>query len=213
MSIKLKRWQKPDRGILFIMTGASGTGKTTLVKEALNVIPHLRFSVSATTRKRREGEIDGKDYRFLSKEEFLTLQKNGSFLESAEVYGNHYGTLRKPVLDSLEQGDSILLEIDRRGAAQIKAQMPDSVSIFILPPSVESLETRLRNRATDSEEIIQRRISDARDQLDYCYQFDYLLINDDLESSKEQFQAVLISELLKTTQRASWISEFSRKNI
>ena len=211
MSIKLKRWQKPDRGTLFIMTGASGTGKTTLLKEALAVIPHLRFSVSATTRKIREGEVNGKDYRFLSKEEFLALEKNDSFLEHAEVYGNHYGTLRQPVLDSLEQGDSILLEIDRRGAKQVKMKMPEAVSIFVLPPSVESLETRLRNRATDSEEIIRRRIADARDQLDYCYQFDYLLINDDLESAKEQFQAILISELLKTSQRNSWIRQFSRK--
>ena len=211
MSIKLKRWQKPDRGILFIMTGASGTGKTTLLKEALSVIPHLRFSVSATTRTIRKGEIDGKDYRFLHKEEFLQLKNNDAFLENAEVYGNHYGTLREPVLSSLEKGDSVLLEIDRRGAKQVKKAMPNAVSIFVLPPSVTALETRLRHRATDSEEIIQRRIAEARDQLDYCFQFDYLLINDDLESAKEQFQAILISELLKTEQRTSWIRQFSRK--
>lgn len=211
MSIQLTHWQKPDQGVLFIVTGASGTGKTTLVKEALTTIPNLRFSVSATTRAMRKGEIDGVDYLFLNKDNFLTFRENNSFLESAQVYGNYYGTLRKPVLESLKQGDSILLEIDRRGAQQVKDKMPNAISIFILPPSVESLETRLRNRATDSEEIIQRRLADARDQLDYCHQFDYLLINDDLESAVEQFQAILISELLKTTQRSSWIEQFSRK--
>lgn len=211
MSIQLTHWQKPDQGVLFIVTGASGTGKTTLVKEALTTIPDLRFSVSATTRAMRKGEIDGVDYFFLNKDNFLTFRENDSFLESAQVYGNYYGTLRKPVLESLKQGDSILLEIDRRGAQQVKDKMPNAISIFILPPSVGSLETRLRNRATDSEEIIQRRLADARDQLDYCHQFDYLLINDDLESAVEQFQAILISELLKTTQRSSWIEQFSRK--
>ena len=211
MSIKLTRWQKPDQGVLFIITGASGTGKTTLVKEALKTIPDLRFSVSATTRVIRSGEVDGVDYFFLNKDNFLSLKEDNAFLESAQVYGNYYGTLKKPVLESLKQGDSILLEIDRRGAEQVKSKMPNAVSIFVLPPSIGSLEIRLRNRATDSEEIIQRRLADARDQLDSCHQFDYLLINDDLDSAIEQFQAILVSELLKITQRSSWVQQFSRK--
>jgi guanylate kinase len=211
MSIKLTRWQKPDQGVLFIITGASGTGKTTLVKEALKTIPDLRFSVSATTRVIRSGEVDGVDYFFLNKDNFLSFKEDNAFIESAQVYGNYYGTLKKPVLESLKQGDSILLEIDRRGAEQVKSKMPNAVSIFVLPPSIGSLEIRLRNRATDSEEIIQRRLADARDQLDSCHQFDYLLINDDLESAIEQFQAILVSELLKITQRSSWVQQFSRK--
>ena len=208
MSLNVDAWNKPDNGALFIVTGASGTGKTTLVKRALSTISNIQFSVSATTRKKREGETDGKDYHFLEHSEFEQLKDKGALLEWAQVYKNFYGTLREPVLKALRSGESILLEIDQQGAAQVKAQMSEAISIFILPPTMASLERRLRNRNTDSDEIIARRLREAQDQIDHCGSFDYLVINDDLESASDQFMSILIAELLKRNRRDSWVQKF-----
>ena len=208
MSINLTGWQKPDQGALFIVTGASGTGKTTLVKQALAKIPNIRFSVSATTRSKRDGEIDGVDYHFVSTEHFEELKKQDALLEYAQVYHNQYGTLRQPVLDALAAGDSILLEIDKLGAAQVKNKLPQAISIFILPPNIESLEYRLRSRNTDDEAIIQRRLAQAQDQLSACGEFDYIVVNDRLESASDLFQSILLAELLKRTRRQTWVNQF-----
>jgi len=210
MSLHLQGWTKPKQGVLFVVTGASGTGKTTLVREALSRIPGIHFSVSATTRPMRKGEKDGTDYHFLSEEEFIALQNKDSFLESAEVYGNYYGTLKKPVEEALAAGDSILLEIDQKGAAQVKIKAPYAVSIFILPPDIETMENRLRNRKTDSPEVIKRRLAEAMDQLRHCKNFDYLLVNDHLLSAHDQFQAILIAELLRKERRNDWVEQFSQ---
>ncbi len=204
MSLNLSRFARPDRGALFVVTGASGTGKTTLVKEALATIPDLSFSVSATTRAPRVGEVDGRDYHFVSQERYAELVAAGAFLEWAEVYGNRYGTLREPVESALARGESILLEIDAQGAA-----MPEAVFIFILPPSIETIEARLRGRSTDSEAIIQRRLADARLQLSRCGEFEYLLVNDDLESGFDQLQAILVAELLRAQRRESLVARFT----
>lgn len=209
MSLNLTRFARPDRGALFVVTGASGTGKTTLVKEALATIPDLSFSVSATTRAPRVGEVDGRDYHFVSQDRYAEMVEAGAFLEWAEVYGNRYGTLREPVEAALARGESILLEIDAQGAAQVRAAMPEAVFIFILPPSIETIEARLRGRSTDSEEIIQRRLADARLQLSRCGEFEYLLVNDDLDSGYDQLQAILIAELLRARRRASLVSQFT----
>jgi guanylate kinase len=192
-----------------VVTGASGTGKTTLVKEALATIPDLSFSVSATTRAPRVGEVDGRDYHFVSQERYAELVAAGAFLEWAEVYGNRYGTLREPVESALARGESILLEIDAQGAAQVRAAMPEAVFIFILPPSIETIEARLRGRSTDSEAIIQRRLADARLQLSRCGEFEYLLVNDDLESGFDQLQAILVAELLRAQRRESLVARFT----
>lgn len=208
MSLNVDAWIKPDQGALFVVTGASGTGKTTLVKRALSTISNIQFSVSATTRKMRVGEQNGVDYHFMSTESFETLKDNGELLEWAQVYKNCYGTLRQPVLDALRSGESILLEIDQQGAAQVKTQMPEAISIFILPPTMASLESRLRGRNTDSDEIIARRLREAQDQIDHCGSFDYLVINDDLESASDQFTSILIAELLKRNRRQSWVERF-----
>jgi guanylate kinase len=209
MSLNLTRFARPDRGALFVVTGASGTGKTTLVKEALATIPNLRFSVSATTRAPRVGEVSGRDYHFVSQERYAEMVEAGAFLEWAEVYGNRYGTLREPVEAALARGESILLEIDAQGAAQVRAVLPDAVFIFILPPSIDTIEARLRGRSTDSEAIIQRRLADARLQLSRCGEFEYLLVNDDLNSGYDQLQAILIAELLRARRRASLVSQFT----
>ena len=211
MSLNLTRWIQPDRGALFVVTGASGTGKTTLVKEALATISHLSFSVSATTRAPRTGEVDGEDYHFVSTEQFKRMASQGEFLEWAEVYGNHYGTPRAPVQAALEHGESILLEIDAQGAEQVRSAMSEAVSIFILPPSIQTIEERLRGRSTDSESIIQRRLADARIQLSRCGEFDYLLVNDDLQSGFDQLQAIIVTELLRGRRRSSLISQFAER--
>ena len=208
MSLNVDAWTKPDQGALFVVTGASGTGKTTLVKRALSTISNIQFSVSATTREMRVGEEDGVDYHFLSMEAFNALKDKGELLEWAQVYKNCYGTLRQPVLDALSSGESILLEIDQQGAAQVKAKMPEAISIFILPPTMASLEGRLRGRNTDSDEIIARRLREAQDQIDHCGSFDYLVINDDLESAADQFMSILVAELLKRSRRGSWVEQF-----
>ena len=195
------RWRPPARGALFVVTGPSGTGKTTLVKAALNTVPGINFSVSATTRAARKGETHGKDYLFkIAAEEFL---------EWADVYGNRYGTLKSTVEEALNQGQSILLDIDDKGAAQVRAAMPEAISIFVLPPSIETIEARLRARATDSEDIIVGRIAEARARLAQCADFDYLLINDDLSTAHQCFQAILIAELQRRIRRLDVVAQFT----
>jgi guanylate kinase len=208
MSLDLSAWEKPDRGVLFVVTGSSGTGKTTLVKAALAHIPHLTFSVSATTRPQRRGEQDGVDYHFLDRERYDQLVAEGAFLEHATVYGNGYGTLREPVEAALAQGVSIVLDIDTQGAEQVRTSWPGAVSVFVLPPSVAVLEERLRGRATDAEEIIQRRVREAGLQLRECGHFDYLVVNDALPAAIDQFQAVLVAELMRRSRRDSLVARF-----
>lgn len=210
MALDLSTWTRPDRGALFVVTGASGTGKTTLVKKALQIVPELGFSVSATTRAPRTGEEDGKDYHFVTHARFAELVETGDMLEHAEVYGNRYGTPRQPVVDQLEAGRSIILEIDYQGAQQVRAAMPEAISLFVLPPSIDALEARLRRRATDSEEVIQRRLTDARLQIEHCGEFDYLVVNDDLSSAHDQFQAVMVAELRRRARLDSLVRRFVR---
>ena len=210
MGLKLEHLGQPDKGVLFVITGSSGTGKTTLLKEAFQVIPGVEFSVSATTRQRREGEKDGVDYHFLSKSNFQDLQERGELLEWAEVCGNSYGTPRAPGEQALNQGRSILLEIDVQGARQVREQLPQAVLVFVLPPSLEAIEQRLRGRSTDSEEIIARRVNEAMVQISACGEFDYLVVNDKLEEAHKVFQSVLISEMSRTERRESLVSSMTQ---
>ena len=210
MGVKLKHMGQPDQGVLFVITGSSGTGKTTLLKEAFQVLPGVEFSVSATTRGRRAGEEDGKDYHFLTPDAFLGMKEKGDLLEWAEVYGNHYGTPRKPVESALNEGRSILLEIDVQGARQIREKLPQAVLVFVLPPSLEAIEERLRARSTDSEDIIARRVAEAMVQISACGEFDYLVVNDNLEEAHKVFQSVLISEMCRTKRRRTLVTEMTR---
>ena len=201
----LRELGRPDVGVLFVITGSSGTGKTTLLKKAFEVLPDVEFSVSATTRAPRRGEVDNVDYRFLDVEAFLALRDAGELLEWAEVYGNFYGTPRKPVEQTLQQGRSILLEIDVQGARQIKQSHPEAVLVFVLPPSLDVIEERLRGRSTDDEAIIARRVSEAMVQISACGEFDYLVVNGNLDEAHKVFQSVLISELCRTSRRGSLV--------
>ncbi|MGH8199552.1 MAG: guanylate kinase, partial [Steroidobacteraceae bacterium] len=167
------------RGTLFVLAAPSGAGKTSLVKALLERMPRLQMSVSHTTRPRRPTEEHGREYYFIDVPEFNRMVADGEFLEHARVFDNLYGTARAPVEGRLAQGGDIVLEIDWQGARQVRAAMPDCVTIFILPPSRETLEKRLRSRATDSPEVISRRLRDAVSDMSHWREFDYVVVNDD----------------------------------
>jgi guanylate kinase len=167
------------RGRLFVIAAPSGAGKTSLVRALIQRLPPLRLSISYTTRKRREKEVDEHDYFFVSKETFERMRDKGEFLEHAQVFDNYYGTSRAQVERHLNAGDNVLLEIDWQGARQIRRSMPEARTIFVLPPSREALEQRLRGRATDSEEVIARRLNDSIADMSHWNEFDYVVVNDD----------------------------------
>ena len=184
-------------GTLYIVTAPSGAGKTTLVHAVLEREPGLALSISYTTRAPRPGEVDGRDYRFVSREEFLRLRDGGELLEWAEVHGNYYGTSRTWIETQLQQDRDVLLEIDWQGARQVRRMFPHAVSIFILPPSFEALEARLRGRGTDSEATIARRLAAAREEMRHVEEFDYVIINDRLERAIDELTAVVRAARLR----------------
>ena len=181
-------------GRLFVITAPSGAGKTTLIDALMREDPTLRISVSYTTRAPRPGEKDGVDYHFVGEAEFLAMQARGEFLESAEVHGNRYGTSKRVILEALEQGEDLILEIDWQGAQQVRRFYPHAVGIFILPPSVEELERRLRARAQDSEPVIRQRIANAREELSHQGEFKYAIINKDFETARQQLADIIRNE-------------------
>jgi guanylate kinase len=188
-------------GILFIISAPSGSGKTTLTNELLKVVPGLEFSISYTTRPPRGSEQHGREYRFVSQEEFQQMIRRGEFLEYACVFGHCYGTARHILHEAHQRGRDLVLDIDVQGAAQVKALLPEAVSIFILPPSREALEFRLRNRShaehMDSEEVIRRRLEAARIEIENYRNYDYILVNDRLEQSIVLLKAIVAAERLK----------------
>jgi guanylate kinase len=179
-------------GRLVVVSGASGTGKSTLVRRVLGRedVP-ARLSISATTRAPRPGEVDGRDYYFLSREEFASRRERGGFLEWAEVHGNLYGTPAEPVLRSLREGQSVVLEIDVQGALQVRSRVPAAVLVFVHAPSPEVLEARLRDRRTDAEATIQERLANARAEIAQASRYDHQIVNDDLETAVAALAAIL----------------------
>ncbi len=176
---------------LFVLAAPSGAGKTTLVHALTRNNPELRFSISYTTRPQRRNEANGVDYLFVDEAEFLTLERDGKLLESAVVFDNHYGTSREQVEQHLAEGNNVILEIDWQGARQVRESMPASKSVFILPPSRRELERRLRDRRTDSAEVIERRLRDALSDMSHWQEFDYAIVNDDLDRAVADLEAVL----------------------
>ncbi|HZX22817.1 MAG TPA: guanylate kinase [Woeseiaceae bacterium] len=175
---------------MIVIAAPSGAGKTTLVHALIERNPDFVFSVSYTTRPKRPNEEHGRDYFFVSEEEFRRLDRQGEFLESARVFDNYYGTSRSQVESELAKGRNVVLEIDWQGARQVRAAMPECRSIFVLPPSVEALEQRLRSRRTDSEDVIRRRLRDSLSDLSHWDEFDYVVINDDLERAIDELEGI-----------------------
>ena len=192
-------------GILFVISAPSGTGKTSLCKEIVDIFPALRHSVSYTTRPMRTGEKDGADYHFVSSEKFAAMVEAGAFVEWAEVHGNRYGTALATLEQARVAGTDILLDIDCQGAAQLKASSAQAVFIFVLPPSLEELERRLRGRNTDHPEVIARRINNARDELSQAHWYDYLVVNDDFSQARDLLRAIILAESCRTTRLADVI--------
>jgi guanylate kinase len=184
-------------GTLFIVSSPSGGGKTTLVKALLEAEPELRLSVSHTTRAPRPGEINGREYHFVTPREFQRMLEAAEFLESAEIYGNRYGTSQKWIERELADGRDVLLEIDWQGAQQVRRLMRQAVSIFILPPSPEVLAARLKGRGQDSPEVVQRRLAAARDEISHVSEYDYVIINEDFNRAALDLRSIFRAERLK----------------
>jgi len=186
--------------LVYIISAPSGSGKSTLVNELLKLVPSLDFSISYTTRAARGSEQNGKEYHFVSRQEFEQMIRDDEFLEHASVYGtDYYGTARRFLREAGKKGHDLLLDIDVQGAAQIKQKLPEAISIFVLPPDRKTLEWRLRKRGEDSDEVINRRLDAARREIEKYDKYDYILINDKLEESSDSLQAIILSERLRRT--------------
>lgn len=183
----------PNTGTLYIISAPSGAGKTSLVKALLENTDHLVVSVSHTTRAMRPGEENGVDYHFIDNMNFESMVADNAFVEHAQVFDNYYGTAKDSVQTQLADGLDVILEIDWQGARQVREWMPEAVSIFVLPPSQAALEERLRNRGQDSEEIIARRMRDALSELSHYNEYNYLVINDQFETARQELQAIIIA--------------------
>jgi guanylate kinase len=186
----------PHRPIVYIISAPSGSGKSTLVNELLKIVPNLDFSISYTTRDPRGSERNGKQYHFVTRDEFARMIRDGQFLEYADVFGNCYGTARRFLKEAEQNGHDLLLDIDVQGAAQIQKKLADAVSVFVLPPDKDTLEWRLRKRGEDREEVIRRRLDTATREIEQYDKYNYILINDQLERSVESLQAIVLAERL-----------------
>ena len=185
------------KGSLFVITAPSGAGKTSLINALLEDDPRLKLSVSYTTRAPRPGERDGREYHFVDEPTFLAMRSRGEFLENAEVHGYRYGTSKRVISEALGRGEDLVLEIDWQGARQVRALYPDCVGIFILPPSVAELERRMRARGQDSEQVIRRRLENARDELTHAGEFKYAIINKDFNTAKDELAEIIRKERTK----------------
>ncbi|UTV99475.1 guanylate kinase [Marinomonas rhizomae] len=187
------------KGNLFILSAPSGAGKSTLYKALLKQDDKVRISISHTTRAPRTGEEHGREYYFIDDESFLDMIAEDAFFEHAQVFDNYYGTSKESIFGMLEQGLDVILEIDWQGARQIRQLYPEAIGIFILPPSLQALEERLRKRATDSDEVIQRRMAKAVNEMSHYHEYDFVIVNDDFDAALSQISAVFQAMRSKTT--------------
>jgi guanylate kinase len=198
------------RGLMLVLSSPSGAGKSTLSRKLLAADPDVELSVSVTTRKQRPGEVDGRDYHFIDAPRFDAMVEDGDLLEWAEVFGNRYGTPRLPVEAALAQGRDVLFDIDWQGTQQLEKAGRDLVSIFVLPPSIPDLEQRLRTRAQDSDEVIRGRMAKAADEMSHWAEYDYVIINTDIDHAFAQVRSILAAERL-TRERQTGLSDFVRR--
>ncbi|MEJ2529768.1 MAG: guanylate kinase [Gammaproteobacteria bacterium] len=195
------------QGTLFMVSAPSGAGKTSLLKALLEQDELLHVSASFTTRPKRSEEVEGRDYHFVDFKDFLQKVEDGSFLEHAKVFDNYYGTDRKEVFDQLEQGFDVILEIDWQGARQIRSSMSDTISIFILPPSEDVLHQRLLDRGQDGEDVIQRRMYEAKSQISHFSEFDYLVVNEDFSLALEELRSIVRANRLRQERMAEKLQD------
>ena len=201
----------PRRGLLLVMSSPSGAGKTTLSRRLLAADSNITMSVSVTTRKPRPGEVDGKDYHFIAKDEFARLRDGGGLLEWAEVFGNLYGTPKKPVEEALARGRDVLFDIDWQGTQQLAQAMEDDlVRLFILPPSAEELRERLIRRAQDSSTVVAKRMAEASREISHWPEYDYVIVNGDVDTAHAQITAILAAERLRRRRRTG-LTNFVRE--
>lgn len=189
------------KGTLYIVSAPSGAGKTSLVHAILETVPEVVVSVSHTTRRKREAEVDGRDYHFVDHQRFQQMIDRGDFLEHASVFGNSYGTSRQHIQELLESGKDVILEIDWQGARQIRQVMAESRSIFILPPSIQALRDRLQGREQDSDEVIESRMREAVSEMTHYAEFDYIVINDDFEQARDELAAIFVCNRVRLEQQ------------
>ena len=187
------------KGLLLVVSGPSGAGKGTICKALLNKNDQIKLSVSATTRKPRNGEVHGVNYFFIEKEEFTKMIENGEFLEYAQIYDNFYGTPKAAIIECLEKGQDVILEIEMQGARQIKEVYPEGVFIFVLPPSLEELKSRIVGRGTETQEEIEKRFSCAFEEINQIVNYDYFIVNEDIEKSVSDVEAIICAEKNKVT--------------
>jgi guanylate kinase len=190
------------RGLLVVLSGPSGVGKGTVCSYLKHKHPDLIYSVSATTREKRPGEVEGVNYYFMSREDFIEMREKGEFLEWAEVYGNFYGTPRKAVEKNLEQGKDVILEIDIQGAMKVKEVFPEGIFIFLLPPSKEELEKRIKGRAADTPETIKHRLSCVDRELACIINYQYVVVNGEVDTAAEQIRAIISAEKCRVDRMA-----------
>jgi guanylate kinase len=198
------------RGLMFVLSSPSGAGKTTLSRLLMERMPEMRMSVSVTTRPKRPGEVEGRDYHFVDKARFAAMEKNGELLEWATVFDNLYGTPRKPVEQALAAGHDVLFDIDWQGTQQLRQRArSDVVSVFLLPPSAEALEARLHSRAQDSDKVIRGRMSRASHEMSHWAEYDYVVVNSDLDEAYSKIESILQVERLRRG-RQMWLSQYVR---
>ena len=200
-----------SKGRLVIISGPSGSGKDTILKKALEILPEIKFSISSITRPMREGEVEGEKYNFISKEKFEDMIKNDMLLEYNNYVGNYYGTPKAPVEKVINEGGEIILEIDVNGQRNVKEKVEASLSVFIMPPSMEELEKRLTGRGTEAPEVVAERLETARWECSNIEKYNYILINDEVSLAAERFAAIIQTEKMRIERNGMWIQENLKK--
>lgn len=199
------------KGTLIIVSGPSGSGKDSILKLLFKKCPEIKFSISSITRPMREGEIEGEKYNFISRDEFEKLIQNDALLEYNVFIGNYYGTPKAPVIEALEKGEDIILELDVNGAALVKQKIPEAVTVFIMPPSFEVLSARLQGRGTDLPEIIQKRLETALEEIKRANEYEYIVVNDILEKATDDFISIISAQKQKLSKQKNIIDEVLKK--
>ncbi len=199
------------KGRVYIISGPSGSGKDTVMKKVFEREPSLAFSISSITRPMRPGEVEGEKYNFISRERFLDMLENDELLEHNVFVGNYYGTPKAPVISCIENGQDILIEVDVNGATQIRSKMPEAVSIFVMPPSLDVLKNRLTGRGTDCQEIIDKRLNEALREIASAKDYDYIVVNDDLDQAVSDFVSIISIDKFKTDRNLELINKILNK--